>query len=479
MTVTVEKIPQKTLLQFKTPRELGIERIAAYYRNCSFGICEYSLGIKLMWEKTYEYCFAEACGCLIGRDRYGGEIYFDYPVAGKDGDVEGAIRAIEEYCLETDTPLRFATLQRQLLGELCARYDRAEVLQGYLTRDYLYDVGEISSFTGKKFAGQRNHIRRFYRNHPNATFQELTSSDRAALERFADRFDRSFHKSGEEAQIERKAAFEMLRHTDSGLFRAGCLVVDGEIVGVAMGEVCGDVLVEHIEKALAGEYEGVYPALFQAFVRHFGGDCRLVNREDDAADRGLRTSKMQYQPCQLLAKYDLHAKNLLESLDDIPTLNTERLTLDGIRSDDAPIYAELCRDDARNRYWGYDYRVDTHGEAVDDVWFCRIAWEDFEEKRVLNFAIRLGGVMIGEAVLYRFDCRGGAELGVRISPQYAGNGYGREAFAAVADWALYQLGVICLRAKCFRENLPSQKMLTALMRQCGEDERMLYFEKRI
>ena len=475
----VEKIPQKGVLQFSDPKSFGIDRLAAYYRNCDFHICEYSLGIKLMWAEIYEYRFSEVCGCLIARDRYDGEIYFDYPVAGEGGDVEGAISAIEEYCLETDTPLRFATLPKQVLGELCARYDAAEVLQGYLTRDYLYDVREITDFSGKKFAGQRNHIRRFYRNHPNAVFRKLTPNDREALERFADRFDRAFNKSAEEAHTERAAAFEMLRHTDEGLFRAGCLVVDGEIVGVAMGEKCGTVLVEHIEKALAGEYEGVYPTLFQAFVQYFGGDCMLVNREDDAADKGLRTSKMQYQPCLLSAKYDLCAKSVLEMLDDVPTLQTERLTLDEIRASDAESYASLCRDDGRNRYWGYDYRADTDGQDVDDLWFCKLAWQDFEERRVLNFAIRLENKLIGEAVLYRFDCKGGAELGVRICEEYSGNGYGREVFSALADWALYSLGVVCLRAKCFRENLPSRHMIEASMRPCGEDERMLYFEKKI
>ena len=475
----LETIPQKAILQFKDPKSFGIERLAEYYRRCDFEICEYSLGIKLMWAQTYDYQFSEACGCLIARDRYDGEIYFDYPVAGENGDVEGAIRAIEAYCLETDTPLRFATLPKGVLGELCARYDAADVLQGYLTRDYLYDVGEITAFAGKKFAGQRNHIRRFYRNHPDAIFRELTPNDREALERFADRFDKAFHKSAEEAHTERAAAFEMLRHTNEGLFRAGCLIVDGEIVGVVMGEKCGEVLVEHIEKALAGEYEGVYPALFQAFVQHFGGDCRRINREDDAADKGLRTSKMQYQPCKLTAKYDLHAKNLLSFLDDIPTLTTERLTLDAIRADDAERYAALCRDDARNRYWGYDYRVDADGEDVDDLWFCSVAWQDFEDRRVLNFAIRLDGVLIGEAVLYRFDCKGGAELGIRIFEEYGGNRYGREVFSFLAEWALYSLGIICLRAKCFRQNLPSKHMIESCMRQCGEDESMLYFEKKI
>ena len=82
-------------------------------------------------------------------------------------------------------------------------------------------------------------------------------------------------------------------------------------------------------------------------------------------------------------------------------------------------------------------------------------------------------------MLYRFDNRGGAEIGVRILPQYGGNGYGKEAFSAVADWALYTLGLPRLYAKCFRQNTASARLLSSLMRQVGEDESMLYFEKRI
>ncbi|MBD9247390.1 MAG: GNAT family N-acetyltransferase, partial [Clostridiales bacterium] len=67
------------------------------------------------------------------------------------------------------------------------------------------------------------------------------------------------------------------------------------------------------------------------------------------------------------------------------------------------------------------------------------AREDFRRRQAVNFAVRLDGKLIGEAVLYHFDWRGGAELGCRIAPAYAGHGYGTEAFAAVADWGLYRV----------------------------------------
>lgn len=97
----------------------------------------------------------------------------------------------------------------------------------------------------------------------------------------------------------------------------------------------------------------------------------------------------------------------------------------------------------------------------------------------MNFAVRLDGKLIGEAVLYHFDWRGGAELGCRIAPAYAGHGYGTEAFAAAAKWALYKLYAAKVVAKCYKENTASEKMLSSCMRRSGEDGTFYYFEKLV
>ena len=104
---------------------------------------------------------------------------------------------------------------------------------------------------------------------------------------------------------------------------------------------------------------------------------------------------------------------------------------------------------------------------------------DFANKLAVNFAIRLDGKFIGEAVLYNFDYKGAAELGCRIDAAYAGHGYGTEAFAAVADWGLYRVHLSKVVAKCFKENQASYKMLSSCMRKKGEDETFFYFEKLV
>ena len=87
--------------------------------------------------------------------------------------------------------------------------------------------------------------------------------------------------------------------TGSPHFLVGGMELDGRLLSVAMAERCGDTLQIHIEKALYG-YEGVYPATVQAFAQEFAVDgVRWLNREHDAGDKGLRTSKLQYLPDHL------------------------------------------------------------------------------------------------------------------------------------------------------------------------------------
>ena len=71
----------------------------------------------------------------------------------------------------------------------------------------------------------------------------------------------------------------------------------------ALGEIIGDTLFIHIEKA-DRDYEGCYQMLVAQFAQQFAGEgVAFINREDDTGDPGLRTSKLSYHPVALLEKY--------------------------------------------------------------------------------------------------------------------------------------------------------------------------------
>jgi len=465
-------------MEFKSVTRRDLARLRRYYQTCDYGLCEYSAMVKLMWREHLHPAWAEAAGCLVVCNRIDGKYCFDYPVPGPDGDEAAALDAIERWCMETGTPLEISVVPAGKAPALLARYPRARVTNLRSWRDYIYEASDLQNYPGRHYAGQRNHVNKFRSLCPDAAFRVLGAGDEALVEEFFREYERQFDKQSMKALRDLRLAKQMMKLMDRPYFLCGGLELGGKLLSVVLAERCGRTLHIHIEKALYS-YEGVYPATVQAFARHFAVDpIRWLNREDDADDKGLRTSKLQYRPACLAEKYCFDVENELYALREIPTIRTERLTLSPLTEADRDAYNRLCLDDERNRWWGYDYRKDWSGEPLER-YFLNVTREDFANRTALNFAVRLDGQCIGEAVFYNFTGRGSAELGCRILPEYAGNGYGAEAFAAAADWGLYSLQLAAVTAKCYKENAPSYRMLSACMRKAGEDDTFFHFRKEV
>ena len=466
------------MLQFQELTAEHGAHLRPYYERCDYRLCEYSLGVKLMWRGHLHPAFDEAAGCLIIRNVIDGDTVFDYPIPGPEGDTDAALTAIEGYCAAKGLPLSLSVVPEDKLPGLCLRYPRFRVTNERGWKDYLYHTEELASFAGRRYSGQRNHINKFRRDYPDAAFIPLTDPDDPRLAAFWADYEAEFHKTGPLAVKELELAKEMFSLLRTGWFCAGGMLAEGRLVAVCLAERCGPTLVDHIEKALYS-HAGAYPALVQSFAAYYGKDCLWCNREDDARDKGLRMSKLQYLPQELGGKVRIDVGTELDSLPRIPTVKSERLTLTPLCPADRDDYTALCLDDDRNRWWGYDYRADLGDAPLTDDYFLSVAKADFAARRAVNFAVRLKGKLIGEVVLYNPDFRGGFEQGCRIAPAYAGHGYGTEAFAAAAEWALYHLGLTRVVAKCFKENEASHRMLSASMRPSGEDETYFYFEKTV
>lgn len=464
-------------MNFEPVTPQNAEKLRPYYINCDYRLCEYSVGVKLMWGSVLHPAFCEAAGCLIVRNEIDGRWQFDFPVAGPEGDVEAALTLIERYCTEQGVRPVISVVPEQEASRLFLRYPVVRLINERPWKDYIYRRMDLAEFAGRHYSGQRNHINKFRKLFPDAEYVTLSAADEPLLERFWQEYGTEFTKESAIAKNELRLAKEMLRHLSGDWFMAGGLLHEGRLVAISMGEKCGRTMQVHIEKALYS-CPGAYPTMVQAFAQHCGEDVEYMNREDDARDKGLRTSKTQYLPVMLAGKPCFEVGSELDRLREIPALHTERLTLDALQEKDRAAYNALCLDEERNRLWGYDWRKDYDGRPVEE-YFLAVAQEDFRLRRCVNFAVRLGEKCIGEAVLYNLDWRGGAELGCRIAPEYAGCGYGTEAFAAAADWALYGLGLARVVAKCFKENEASYKMLSFSMKRTGEDEQYFYFEKTI
>jgi len=467
------------ILNFKKVTEEESDLLRQYYKDCDYMLCEYSVGTKLMWKDFLNPTWTEAAGCLIVRNTIRGSVTFDYPVAGADGDEEAALAEIERDCMERELPLMFSVVPEKKLSMLIGRYPYCNISNIRTWKDYIYRSADLREFAGKNYAKRRNHAKRFHAAYPEAVFQPLTGADVQAIEKFWDDYLLEFPKNkNAEAMHELNLAKRMFQTPDACWVRAGGIFIGEKLIALELAEKCKDTLIIHIEKALYS-YEGVYPALVQEFCRVFALDATYINREDDAANKGLRNAKMQYVPVALASKYQVKPQNeYLKQLKEIPVLKTERLMLSKLTEADIPAYNALILDKERNRYWGYDDLEGITQPMAEDS-FYRAAQQDLQKAMALNFAIRLDGILIGEAVFYHFDYKGAAELGCRIAGEYANCGYGTEAFQAAADWGLYGLHLYKIVAKCFHENNASYKMLSSCMKHTGKDEIYDYFEKTI
>ncbi|MEG2120269.1 MAG: phosphatidylglycerol lysyltransferase domain-containing protein, partial [Pseudoflavonifractor sp.] len=82
----------------------------------------------------------------------------------------------------------------------------------------------------------------------------------------------------------------------------GMLMADNRVAALAAGEIVGDTLFVHIEKADLS-FPGAYQTIVREFAGYYGGNTAYINREEDVGDAGLRTSKLSYHPLKLLEKY--------------------------------------------------------------------------------------------------------------------------------------------------------------------------------
>jgi hypothetical protein len=65
------------MLDFKPISKRDAALLRRYYEHCDYGLCEYSVGTRLMWRKVLNTHWAEAAGCLITRSGKDGRYNFD------------------------------------------------------------------------------------------------------------------------------------------------------------------------------------------------------------------------------------------------------------------------------------------------------------------------------------------------------------------------------------------------------------------
>lgn len=457
--------------------------IAPLIAQNGFLCSDVSLGMLLTWQGDTGAYYCVRRGTFSIMQPIGDSMAFTWPWGD---DVGGMLDLIFGYAEANGLPLRFYPVSDGLLENIRRDGRFAEALYGYDERwsDYVYSFEEARTFAGRKFNGQRNHINKFVRLYGEPDIRPVAEGDIPALEAMLDRYGREHADAG---RLELEEIGHTRRLLEASLeygLPAAFMVIDGEAAAFSIGEIVGNMLVIHAEKALK-RYEGIYPAMYRGFVNYIAGTVAAaplyVNREDDSGDPGLRTSKLQYHPLRLQNKYLVHvnpAAYRLRQRGELPRIRTANTVLDGFKDTDRAAYMRLSLDVENNRFWGYDYREDEYLGPIDVNTFFNQAAFDMSTGDSVNFALRLeeGGPMIGEGILWNFNASKDVEVGLRIFPEYHGKGLGREAFRALSEFA-EELG-LTPNARSFKENAASVAMILGSgYTDVRRDEKMVYFRR--
>jgi len=286
------------MIKFKKVELSDAELLFPAFDKYRGRICDYSAGNVLFWRDYYDISY------YLGDEgfvlRYGdmdGVSCYSYPISDEP------TRLIDALLFDMGE-LVLTCLTEEEYGLIREKYNVKETMYTEDFDDYLYNAEDIIYLRGRRYNGQRNHINKFKKSYPGATFEVIDEKNVSDAIEFCREYFDHIGKPTEVSDVECAALVEQLENFE--LYRQyGGILRDGEkIVGISIGEIVGDTLIIHTEKADTS-YSGAYPMLTNSFAREFATDERVkyINREEDCGEEGLRISKRSYHPTEMIKKF--------------------------------------------------------------------------------------------------------------------------------------------------------------------------------
>lgn len=301
-------------LIFKKITAKDFADISEFFKYNDARFCHLTIGSLFMWSDFFssEFCIADG-GLIISSIDLDGQTSFCPPLGG---DTREILKKLYAYAKAKYGYLKLNSVSedkaehyKNLMSEISGgkQYEAVHLEDWF---DYMYRAEDLISLSGKKYHGQRNFINRFKRENPVYSFELIDKDNIAEARSFVSALSNA--SGGERlAEYENLAVLKLLHNYDE-LNQTGYLLsVSGVAAGVAIGEVVGDTLHEHVEKA-DKRFAGVFPFLSNQYItamkeRH--PEITIVNREEDLGDAGIRYAKECYHPLYKNYKYYVFCKD--------------------------------------------------------------------------------------------------------------------------------------------------------------------------
>ena len=288
------------MLEFKEVELEDRGIIQKYLAQERFFISDVSFVNLFLWRKARKIAYAVVCDCLLIQTTYVGEkpFYF-FPIGTGDK------KRVVELLLEQDSTLEFHSLELAWVEFLREHF--AGVFDFELNRDrsdYVYDVQELISLSGRKYHKKKNHLNKFLQTYPQFVFERISVENSAEVLGVWGEWFGMIESPSVGLVNENLGIVEVLGAWGELPIEGGLVRVDGRIVAFSFGEVMSsEMAVIHIEKA-DSSVAGAYQIINQQLLANVFSHVKYANREEDLGIEGLRRAKMSYNPVFLVEKYE-------------------------------------------------------------------------------------------------------------------------------------------------------------------------------
>lgn len=150
--------------------------------------------------------------------------------------------------------------------------------------------------------------------------------------------------------------------------------------------------------------------------------------------------------------------NVADIYKDLPKLETPRLLLRKLRGEDCVDMFAYASNDEVTKYVTWE----THRNIKDTEAFIEFVLGKYAASEVAPWAIEYkeNGRFIGTIdFVWWKPTHNSAEIGYVISHEYWGKGITTEAAKAIIQFGFEQMELVRIQAKCFVDNIPSERVM--------------------
>ncbi len=293
------------LLHFAPVTVGDLTQIAPYFVGKNAIVADHSALYLYMWGPFLgtEYAISNGVLFLRRNNKYGVSYY---PPLGLGEMPVGAL--VSRLACLGEGEITLTAVPAHAVEEIERAHNVVEKSTSRRWADYIYSATDLATLSGNRYHKKRNLVRQFERLYPDHTYEDITGENVGEVVAFMHRFVAEGEMS-EDKLYENERVLSILSDYDRLPVVGGLVRVGGEIAAFTVAEQIDDTLLVHVEKA-DRRFKGAYQYINNRFVREqlARRAFRLVNREDDSGDEGLRQAKMTYCPIDILHKYRLTLK---------------------------------------------------------------------------------------------------------------------------------------------------------------------------